>query len=75
MKLKSFIEQESLHNISSYLYMHHLCFKRMTFVCEMYEPMKKWFSHDFHYQLMGWEVCDSRDIQITISNTLIAFQE
>jgi hypothetical protein len=37
--------------------------------------MKKQFSHDFRYQLMGWEVCDSRDIQITISTPLVAFQE
>jgi hypothetical protein len=41
------------------LFMHayHLCFKRKTFVCERNEPMKEWFSHDFHDQLVGWEVC------------------
>jgi hypothetical protein len=47
-------------NISSYLYMHHLCFKCMTsmLMCETYKPMKEQFSHDFHYQIMGWEVCE-----------------
>jgi hypothetical protein len=75
MIFRSFIQQENLHNISSYLYMHHLFFKHMTSMCKTYKPMKKQFSHDFHYQLMGWEICDSRDIQITISNPLIVFQE
>jgi hypothetical protein len=24
----------------------------------MYETMRKQFLHNFHYQIMGWEVCD-----------------
>ncbi len=38
--------------------MHHLCLKHKTYVCKMYKPMKEQFSHNFHYQIVGWEVCD-----------------
>ncbi len=36
---------------------YHSCFKHKTFVCKTYEPMKEQFSHDFHDQIVGWEVC------------------
>ncbi len=36
---------------------YHSCFKRKTFVYKTYEPMKEQFSHDFHDQIVGWEVC------------------
>jgi hypothetical protein len=26
--------------------------------------MKKQFSHDFHYQIVGWEVCDALTIDL-----------
>jgi hypothetical protein len=46
-------------NIPSYLYVHRLRFEYMTYVCKLtYEPRKKQFLHVFHYQIMGWEVCD-----------------
>jgi hypothetical protein len=51
--------------ISSYLYVHHTCFKHTTFVHKTHELMKKQFSHDFHYQIVWWEICD------VISNTRI----
>ncbi len=39
-----------VENISSYLYVHHSCLKHMTFVTNKHKPMKKCFSHNFHYQ-------------------------
>jgi hypothetical protein len=46
-------------NISFDLYVHHLCFECMTSMCKLtYEPMKEQILHVFHYQIMGWEVCD-----------------
>jgi hypothetical protein len=45
-------------NMSSYLHVHHTCFGHMTFMCKTHELVKEQFSHGFHYQLMGWEVCD-----------------
>lgn len=44
------------------LFMHayHSCFKHRIFVCETYEPMKEWFLHDFHDQIVRWEVCGGR---------------
>jgi hypothetical protein len=57
-------------NISSYLYMHHLCFKHITSVCKMYKPINERLSHDFHCQIMGWEVCDAwKVINNTNANT------
>jgi hypothetical protein len=54
-------------NISSYLYVHHLCFECMTFVCKLtYEPMKEQFLHIFHYQIMGREVCDEIAMKFVI---------
>ncbi len=57
-----------VNNISSYLYVHHMGFGRMTFVCKKHELMKEQFSHDFHYQIVGWEVCDEGQDQMIINN-------
>jgi hypothetical protein len=43
-------------------------FGRMTFVCKKHELMKEQFSHDFHYQIVGWEVCDEGQDQMIINN-------
>jgi hypothetical protein len=48
---------EPLENISSYLYMLHMCFKHMTFMCKKHKFMKEQL-HNFHYQIVGWEICD-----------------
>jgi hypothetical protein len=37
---------------SSYLYVFQTHLRYITFVCKMYKLMKKWFSYDFHYQIM-----------------------
>ncbi len=37
---------------------YHACFGWTTSMCKKYELMKEWFSCDFYYQIMGWEVCD-----------------
>jgi len=42
----------------TYIYMHHVCFKHMTFMHKKQESMNDRFSHNFHYQITGWKVCD-----------------
>jgi len=44
MQISTWNEMKSMWKYSSYLYMHHSCFKCMTFVCKTYKPMKKQFS-------------------------------
>jgi hypothetical protein len=50
---------DGINNIilALYLFEHHLCFKGMTSMCKTYKPMKKWFFHAFHDQIVGWEIC------------------
>jgi hypothetical protein len=45
--------------ISSYIYMHHMCFKCMTFMSKQYRPMKKQISYNYYYLVVAQEVCDS----------------
>jgi hypothetical protein len=33
-------------------------FGRMTSMYKKHKLMKEQFSHDFYYQIVGWEVCD-----------------
>jgi hypothetical protein len=35
-------------------------------MCKKYEPMKKQFSHNFHQQIVGWEVCDGHLILMAL---------
>jgi hypothetical protein len=49
---------QMVESISSYLYVHHICFRCTTSMFEKPKFMKEWFSHDVHYNIMGWEVCD-----------------
>jgi hypothetical protein len=34
---------------STHLSIYQTCFQCMIFVCKIYEPMKGWTSHNFHY--------------------------
>jgi len=45
-------------NISSYLYVFHLCFKCMTPISKQYEPLN-FFSHEYYCQIAVEEVCDA----------------
>ncbi len=48
----------------------------MTFVCKKYEPMKEQFSQDFHYKILGWEVCDMIMLTYDSSNSnLLSFNK
>jgi len=55
-KMKYF--QQPFENISSHLFVHYMCFKCTISMCKKHELMKKIFLHDFHYQIVGCEVCD-----------------
>jgi hypothetical protein len=44
---------------SSYIYMHHMCFKCMRFMSKQYRPMKKQISYNYYYLVVAQEVCDS----------------
>jgi hypothetical protein len=48
---------QPLENISSYLFMFHMCFRYMTFMCKKHKFMKEQFSHNFLYQIVGREIC------------------
>ncbi len=47
-----------VENISSYLYMHHMCFGCMISMYKKHKLMKGQFSHDFHYQILRWKFCE-----------------
>jgi len=46
---QSFQPFQIFENISSYLYVYHLCFKHMTSECKKHELITKQFLHEFHY--------------------------
>lgn len=42
-------KRTSLENITSYLYVHHTCFKHMAYVFKKHEPMKLKFCANFEW--------------------------
>jgi hypothetical protein len=42
---------DPLENIPFYLYVHHMCFKGMKFVCKQHEPMKQLILCEFETNL------------------------
>jgi hypothetical protein len=56
-----FIHMEKIHPT----YMCIICVINIKHLStKTYEPIKKWFSHNFRYQIMGWEVCDALTIDL-----------
>jgi hypothetical protein len=40
-------------------------------MCKKYEPMNEQFSHNFHQQIVGWEVCDAHLILMALQILLL----
>jgi hypothetical protein len=70
---------QSFENISFYLYVYHICCRHMKSMCEKRKFMKERFLHDFHYQIMWWEVCDVCNLHIDFiahisQNNLVTYE-
>jgi len=50
-----------------------LGFGRMTSMYKKHKLMKEQFSHDFYYQIVGWEVCDEGQDHMTIDYSFGGF--
>jgi hypothetical protein len=51
-------------NISSYLYMFHMCFRQIISMFRQYKPMKK---YNHYCQIMAQEVCDGHNFSPIIN--------
>jgi len=46
-------------NLSSYLYVFHMCFKHVTFVSKQYNSMERQISHNYYCQMMAQDIYDA----------------
>ncbi len=43
---------------------NYTCIICKTFVCKQNEPMKEQFSQNFHYKILGWEICEDDHVNL-----------